>query len=297
MRRLSRFRAISLILGLTLLLPGAVRDGTPAVGLNHLTLVPDSATFEAIAASAFLRDTFAVVERSPDGEPDRVVLFGRSTFVEFRRPRSGREWSSSVALGTDERGALRSVAKRLTSEIGPVRIDSVSRRRDSTDVPWMYQLASTSGADSTLDLSVVEYHPQFARRWFGDSVAPAKSVARADVLSMQVASMIADKRVSAPFVDVVAIKVAASTQSAASLVAHCRGVGWHVQKAADGTACVGPKVRLFVVPTRRAEHGIVAFTMRVTSPAKAYSAKPRRFGRSSLRVSRNGFATWEFSQL
>jgi len=109
--------------------------------------------------------------------------------------------------------------------------------------------------------------------------------------------MIGDTRIRAPFVDVVAIKVAASTESAASLVAHCRGVGWRVQKAADGTACVGPKVRLFVVPTRRAEHGIVAFTMKVTSPARAYSAKARRFGHSSLRVSRNGFATWEFSQL
>jgi hypothetical protein len=265
------------------------------VGLNHLTLVPDSATFEAIAASAFLRDSFAVVERFPDGNAERVVLFGRSTFVEFRRPTSGRAWSSVVALGTDERGALRMVANRLTSEIGPVRIDSVSRHRDSSDVPWMYQLASTSAADSTLHLHVVEYHPQFAQRWFGDPAAPSKSVARADVLAMELTRAAAGKRSAAPLVDIIAIKVAASTQSAASLVAHCRGVGWRVQKAADGTACVGPKVRLFVVPARRAEHGIVAFTMKV-GPAKALGVKTRRFGHSSLRVSGNGFATWEFSQ-
>lgn len=295
MRRLSRVRAVSLLLGLSVARPAAVRDGTPAVGLHHLTLVPDSATFEAIASSAFLRDTFALVDRFPDVRPERVALVGRSTYVEFRRPSgTSRPWSSGVALGTDERGALRTVAKRLTSEIGPLRIDSVSRRRDSLDIPWLYELAgSASGPDSTLALRVVEYHPQFVRGWYGGTSAASKSVARRDVLALHTAHASAPRRY--PFVDVVAIKVAASKDAAATLVAHCRGVGWRVQRASDGTACVGPGVRLFVVPARAHERGIVAFTMRVAPIGKS-RITVRRFGSGTLRLSRSGFATWDFRQ-
>ncbi|MGQ0641548.1 MAG: DUF5829 family protein [Gemmatimonadaceae bacterium] len=292
MPRAPQTRFFSLLFGFIAVLPAAIKGVSPAVGLNHLTLIPDSATFAAIAASPFLRDTFALADGSPDGGAERIALVGRSTYVEFRQPAAGaRAWTGGLALGTDERGALSAVAKRLTSEVGPLQLDSVSRRRDSADIPWLYRLAmSEARSDSSLAVRIVEYHPQFARRWFGASTAAAASVARADVLAMHGAG----RRAHFPFVDVVAIKVAAAAETSEMLVAHCRGVGWRVQPAADGVACVGPGVRMFVVPPRRDERGIVAFTMRVNPASKVRGSGPRTFGRSTLKVSKSGLATWEF---
>jgi hypothetical protein len=272
-------------------LPTVPRGDTPAVGLNHLAIVADSATFAAIAASPFLRDTFALVERS--GIEDRVALFGRSTYVEFRRATDrSPSWTSRLALGTDVRGAIATVAQRLTRELGTVRLDSVSRRRDSTEVPWFYQLAlNDPRLDSTLAVRVVEYHPAFLHRWYG---APKDrvSVSRRDVLAMGLAGSAADRRF--PFRDVVAVKVAAAGAAAERLVQNCRSLSWRVQPATGGTACIGPDVRLFVVAPRHGERGIVAFTMRVAPSSAMQRPVTRVFGRSVLRVSRSGFATWEF---
>lgn len=299
---LNRRRALTpLLFALLLAVPAAVKENLPVVGLNHLTLVPDSATFAAIEASTFLRDTFALFESWPDDRQagTGVALFGKSTYIEFARPVSGgaNAWTSRLALGTDVRGALSTVAKRLTSEVGPVRLDSVMRRRDSAEVPWLYQLAAAGGrADSALDVRVVEYHPQFVPRRHG--VAPgATSVARADVLAMFAADVArGTTKSSYPFVDVVGIKIAASVATEEMLLSHCRGVGWRVQTLSTGTACVGPGVRLFLVRAAGSERGIVAFTMRIASSRKIGGAATHRFGRSALRVSKNGLATWEFGQ-
>lgn len=284
-----------------LALLAAVKENSPVVGLNHLTLVPDSATFAAITASPFLRDTFALFDARPEGRADgtRVALLGRSTYVEFLRPGSGGEaaGTSRLALGTDERGALRTVAKNLTSQVGPVLLDSVTRWRDSADVPWFYQLAARDQrTDSILAVRVMEYHPQFLRRWYGAPASPKVSVARADVLAHRAARVSGNAvRSRYPFVDIVGIKIAASPETETLLLSHCRGVGWRVQATSGGTACVGPGVRLFVVPARSGAHGIVAFTMRLTSTGRVRGANTRSFGRSRLRLSRSGFATWDFA--
>jgi hypothetical protein len=285
---------------------GAVQQPLPRVGLNHVALVLDSATFAAIAGSAFLRDTFAVLdawsgESNGHAAGEGVALNGRSTYVEFRRPGNGETvaWTSRLAFGTDERGALRAVETRLTSEAGALVLDSVARKRDSGDVPWFYVLTTREARqDSALDIRVIEYHPQFLRRWYGVPVGARVSVARADALAQHAASASRPlERGRAAFLDVVAIKIAASPATQAVLLSHCRGVGWRVQPASTGTACVGPGVRLFVVPARAAEHGIVAFTMRVAATKHVRSAQLRTFGRSTLRISSNGFATWEFELL
>lgn len=299
---LNRPRALTpLLFTLLLGVPAAVREHLPVVGLNHLTLVPDSATFAAIERSAFLRDTFARLEPWPDERQagSGVALFGRSTYIEFARPASGgaNAWTSRLALGTDVRGALSTVAKRLTSEIGAVRLDSVMRRRDSAYVPWLYQLeAADARPDSPLDVRVVEYHPQFVPRWIGTARAAA-TVARADVLAMYAEAVSPDAASARyPFVDVVGIKIAATAETESLILGHCRGVAWRVQTLTAGTACVGPGVRLFLVRPSGAERGIVAFTMRVAPTKRVIGSATHRFGHSTLRLSRNGFATWEFGQ-
>jgi len=289
---------IPLLFTLLLGVPAAVRENLPVVGLNHLTLVPDSATFAAIEKSAFLRDTFALFTTSPRDRSAStgIALLGRSTYVEFLAPAGGTAWTSSLALGTDEGGALRAVARRLTSEVGAVRLDTLMRKRDSADVPWLYQVvASDARMDSALAVRVVEYHPRFLRGWYGAVPAASTSVARTKVLALHATSVDTTRR-RHPFLDIVAVKVAATEATESVLLAHCRAVGWRVQPTTGGTACVGPDVRLFLVPSQSGRRGVVAFTMRVASTAQLRGAQVRRFGSSTLRISRNGFATWEFGK-
>jgi hypothetical protein len=144
--------------------------------------------------------------------------------------------------------------------------------------------------DSTLAVRVVEYHPAYLQRWYGapkDNV----SVARRDVIALHATAGSVERRF--PFVDVVAVKVAADAIASDQLVRQCRGLGWRVQSATGGIACVGPDVRLFVVPARGNERGIVAFTMRVAPSAKMRGPASRAFGSTVLRISRTGFATWD----
>ena len=291
-----RPRVTSPVVALLLAVPVPLTESAPTVGLNHLTLTPDSATFAAIASSTFLRDTFALLAQSPADKPadDGIAIFGRSTYVEFLRPASGSEpGTSSVAFGTDERGALRVVARRLTSEVGAVRLDSLTRRRDSADIPWLYELvAADTRMDSALAVRVIEYHPRFLHSWYGVAPAASTSVARTKVLAALTTRSDTTRR-RYPFIDVVGIKSAASSQTENVLLAHCRAVGWRVQPTTSGQACVGSDARLFLVPWKSGQHGVVAFTMRIAPSAKLRAPATRRFGRSTLRISRNGFATWE----
>ncbi len=295
----------ALACAIPLVLTAFVKESAPTVGLNHLMLVPDSATFAAIAASPFLRDTFALFDEWPEERVGRasapgVAFFGRTTYVAFMRPGSGDAgaWRSRLALGTDQRGALQAIASGLTSEVGPLLLDSVSRQRDSADVPWFYQLvARAAHSDSALAVGVMEYHPNFVRRWYGASQSAVGSIARADVLAHHAARVEGTSvRSRYSFVDIVGIKVAVRPETETLLLGYCRGVGWRVKATSGGTACVGPGVRLFLVPARSGERGIVAFTMRFSPMSKLRGGTTRTFGRSTLRLSSNGFATWEFGQ-
>jgi hypothetical protein len=271
----------------------------PDVGLHNVTIVPDSATYAAIASSAFLRDTFALVDESPsqgDAE-DALALFGRSTYIEFRRPGAPRadHWSSRVALGSDRHGTLDLLAERLTSEVGPVRRDSLVLTRGPEPIPWLYRLsASRFDTDSTLALHVVEYHPQFLARWAGASARPG--TVRADVLSVYARRAGADQPRRPAFLDIVGVKVAAADSNHPHVLGHCRAVGWRVMDNASGAACVASDVRLYVVPPENGAHGVVAFTMRVAASSRVRRGSTYTFGSSTLRISRNGFATWEFPQ-
>lgn len=275
------------------LAPGA----NPDVGLHNVTIVPDTATYAAIAASAFLRDTFALVHASPSQRTaeDAVALFGRSTYIEFRRPGAPRTdpWTSRVALGSDRHGTVDLLAERLTSEIGAVQRDSLTVARDAEVVPWLYRLsAPPSHADSSLALHVVEYHPQFLARWAGASARPG--AVRADVLAMYArgAGPSAQRRFA--LLDIVGVKVAAGDGEHSRVLAHCRAVGWRVMDNASGSACVGSDVRLYVVAPENGARGVVAFTMRVAPGSRVRRGGSYTFGTSTLRVSRHGFATWEF---
>lgn len=273
------------------------RGADPDVGLHNVTIVPDSATYAAIAASAFLRDTFAIVQTSPSqrASEDAVALLGRSTYIEFRRPGAPRtdHWTSRVALGSDRHGTVDVLAERLTSEVGPVRRDSLLLTRDADSVPWLYRLAASRlDADSALALHVVEYHPQFLTRWAGTSARPG--AVRADVLSMYARRAGVDQSRRFALLDIVGVKVAAADSTQPHVLGHCRAVGWRVMDNASGAACVASDVRLYVVSPENGTRGVVAFTMRMAPNSRVRRGSTYRFGSSTLRVSRTGFATWEF---
>ena len=92
------------------------------VFLNHLYVVPDLETYDAIASSDALRELIVVEERTTvrrDLTYTGVYLYGRDTYFEFLKP-SGAfpEGSSGVAFGVEvpaRRNASRSGSARAAS--------------------------------------------------------------------------------------------------------------------------------------------------------------------------------------
>src|SRR6185312_16926980 len=87
---------------------GQHRPPPPVVLLNHFYIVPDTATFEAMAASEFLRQEFAPGETRTTVRADAsytgLYLYGIHTYCEFldaRRDRRLVPGASGLALGVD----------------------------------------------------------------------------------------------------------------------------------------------------------------------------------------------------
>lgn len=59
-------------------------------------------------------------------------------------PETKAHGEARLALRTDQRGARLAIAKGITSDLGLMLLDSISRRRDSVDVPWLWNSSRSS---------------------------------------------------------------------------------------------------------------------------------------------------------
>jgi hypothetical protein len=82
-----------------------------AVLFNHLYVVADQVTYDALAGSEFLRGDFAVFEERSSSRADTsyhgLYFYGRRTYFEFLRPDAagGFAAGSSTAVATSCRAA------------------------------------------------------------------------------------------------------------------------------------------------------------------------------------------------
>ncbi|NOT07175.1 MAG: alpha/beta hydrolase [Gemmatimonadales bacterium] len=152
---------------------------TGQVALNHIYVYLDSSSYQAIAASPFVRDSFATMREATvsdaKGSWRGLYLFGQETYLELYRagPNTPPPGTVAFAFGVDRAGELDEVAARLRGAGRPgVR---VTRRRaiGSDTIPWFHQLSPAELDSAAIAPSVrwwvMEYDGAYlARRPPGD---------------------------------------------------------------------------------------------------------------------------------
>jgi len=264
----------------------AWRAARPApVGLNHVYLVVDEATYGALAASDFLRERFAVGEERTTVRRDLsysgLYLYAGSTYFEFLPPTPAAglvEGASGLALGVDETGGLAALERALAGRGVPAAGGPVTRELDGVAVPWFAILGVEMPA-GTLSLFAMEYDPGFLAGWHAGLPPEGPSVARADVLARYAASLDrTDLRERAPLVDVREVHVALDEAQRERLLAVCAAAGHAIERAGDAWFVLGPGFRLRIEGSDE-PGGVVGLELALRAPLER---APLRLGRIEL---------------
>lgn len=267
----------------------ALRDGWRAarpapVFLNHLYVVPDRETYEALASSEFLRESFAVFEERETVRADLtykgLYFYGAHTYFEFLPPGAAGlvEGSSGLAFGLEAAGASETLASTLGNRSVRTQLVPITRQLEGEQVPW-FRLLGIEMPPSPLNLFVMEYEPRFLARWHATLAPASGGIARAAVLERYAAALErSDWRGQASLADVTEVRLALDDAQRERLLAVCTASGHEVEVVGDGWLVHVPQSRLAI--RRSAEPGgVTGFLMSLRS---SLEREPLQFGKAML---------------
>ena len=269
---------------------------SPPVFLNHFYMVLDSATYKAIEQDEFLREQFAVNEHRTTVREDQtytgLYFYGTNTYFEFfdvansPRPEIG---DSGVAFGVDRPGAVEDLKKACGPEFA-TGIKVISRAFQEQQVPWFYMATPRSlPYESGLSSWVMEYHPDFLRKWHPNPNRSNMGIRRRDILKRY--SEVLEPVNEPALEDVISLTVAADQATADRFSHFCVQLGFS-EKAEGGTVALhGTDFLLHLLPVTEHAHGVREVKMRLRN--LPLSETERRIGDSILKLS-GGIAIWSF---
>ncbi|HEX3928157.1 MAG TPA: DUF5829 family protein [Gemmatimonadales bacterium] len=133
--------------GILVAAPLVAQTPAPALSLNHLRVVIDSATFHEIAMSPFILKGLSGVE----ARAGSITIYGRHTWLEIVAP-TGAAGSHvgdvSLALALEKPGAIDQLARHLAATSIPFDTATRTLVDSAGTTPWYRELRA-SGADST----------------------------------------------------------------------------------------------------------------------------------------------------
>jgi hypothetical protein len=284
---------IALIAGVLVGAIATVPADPPAVALNHLYIVVDTETYEAIHADSFLKEKFAAYEERTTTRTDRtytgMYFYGTNTYFEFfdaGNPGNGPRGMSGIAFGVDHRGDLASLEKKLSRQF-TVETGPITRLTEAGQVPWFTILS----VDAPMRLAtwLMEYDSEFLRQWKPQAGGSRDGIRRRDILARYTASL---GKSGGAFLlnDVAGIIAAVDPQTRESIRSLCAELGHQIETSGGDLVIRGPEFWLRLIDETEALHGIRQIRFRVRR-AKASS---RRVGRSTLDIRGDGTADWSF---
>jgi hypothetical protein len=267
-------------------LEAAWRAARPApVFLNHVFFVVDRETYDALARSSFLRESFALTEerttRRADVSYTGLYVYGRRTYFEFLPPESAAglvPGDTGVALGVETSGALELLARALEQRGVKNQGGPITRELDGAPVPW-FQILGVEVPSGPFSLFAMEYDPRFLAGWHADLPPRLPSLARAAVLERYAASLgRTELHARAPFADVSGVHLALDDAQRERLLAVCAAAGYEVEASAESTTCFGPQFRI-VIERSSEPRGVTALELALR---QALAHEPLQLGRASL---------------
>jgi hypothetical protein len=271
----------------------AAEPSTIPVPLNHLYIVVDTETYEAIGSDSFLKEQFAPYETRMTTRADRTYIgeyfYGTNTYFEFfdaGNPGNGPRGKSGIAFGVDRAGDLTSLEKQLHKQFN-VDKGPITRGLDGEQVPWFTMLSVVEPMQ--LSAWLMEYDAEFLQQWKPQAGGARDGIRRRDILSRYVASLGLAER---PYLirDITGIVAAVDPQTRRSLVRFCGALGHEIASAGDRTIIRGPDFTLTLIDETDALHGIRQIEFQINRSRAA----TRRIGSSTLQIRSNGTAVWSF---
>ena len=261
-------------------LGAAWRAARPApVFLNHVYLVPDAATYEALRSAEFLRELGVFEERETvraDASYRGLYLYGRRTYFEFLPPGAAglAEGASGIAFGLEVRDQTDELAAGLEEAGISAQGSGITRQHEGQQVPW-FRILGIEMPAGPLTVFSMEYAPRFLERW-NPGPTPA-GIARADVLARYAAVLRTVDR-PAPLGDVSEVRLALDDAQRERLIAVCELAGYEVEAGADAWTLHGPQHRL-VVQRSKEPGGVTGLGLTLQSPV---DREPLELGRIRL---------------
>lgn len=267
----------------------AIRDGWRAARpaplfLNHLYVVPDRETYEALASSEFLRRSFAVFEEREtvraDVSYEGLYFYGQHTYFEFLAPGAAGlvEGSSGLAFGLELAGASETLATALGKQSVRTQLAPITRQLEGQQVSW-FRMLGVEMPPSPLSLFVMEYEPRFLSSWHAALAPSGGGIARAAVLERYAAALDRSAwRAEAPLADVTEVRLALDEAQRERLLAVCAAGGHEIEAAGDAWNVHAPQFRLALRPSAH-PGGVTGFTMSLRSPLER---EPLRLGRATI---------------
>jgi hypothetical protein len=250
--------------------------------LNHLYVVPDRETFDAIAGSAFLRESFAVFEERTTVRADMsysgLYLYGRNTYFEFLPPGAAGlpEGSTGIALGLETAGACEVLARALEERGVRTQLVPITRQLEAAQVPW-FRMLGVQMPPSPLNLFVMEYDPRFLASWHATLPPATGGIERTSVLERYAAALDrTDWRAKAPLADVTEVRLALDEAQRERVLAVCTAGGYEVAQLSDGWLVHAPHFRLLLRESSE-PGGLTGFGMRLREPL---AQKPLQLGKA-----------------
>jgi hypothetical protein len=258
-----------------------------SVFLNHVYVVVDRETYDALAGSKFLRETFAVNEvratRRADVSYSGLYFYGRSTYFEFLPPESAAglaEGNCGLALGVERAGALDALRARLAAAKLAAQGGPITRELDGVQVPW-FEILGIEMPASPLNVLALEYEPEFLARWHPELPPAAHGIARSDVLARYAAALgRAQLHAAAPFLDVARVELAAGEAEQARLSEIARVAGWDLEPGPPAVLR-GPRFSVLLRPSTAAG-GVTAIELALRGPVEREALQ---LGRATVRFS------------
>jgi Family of unknown function (DUF5829) len=258
----------------------------PPVFLNHFYIVLDSPTYAAIEQSNFLRTRFAPNEKRTTVRTDETYTglysYGTNTYFEFfdvassPRPCVG---DSGIAFGVDRSGDIERLRETPGASIALLP-QPITRLYKNNQVPWFY-MATTKHLpyESGMSSWLMEYHPEFLRRWNPLPKETNRGVRRKDILKRYREVLPPTK---GPVLnDVIGLTVAVDLATANNLSELCLELGHRMEKQAGGKVTFhGQDFSLSTVPATENMRGIREIRMRIFPT----DGMEKRFGRSVLKL-------------
>ncbi len=258
------------------------------VFLNHVYAVVDRETYDAIAHSGFLRETFAVSEeratKRADASYSGLYFYGTRTYFELLPPEAAAgfvEGDCGIGLGLEGFGALDLFAKRLAADGMETQGGPITRELGGEMMPW-FRIVGVSMPPSPLSVFAMEYNEQFLKRWHADLAPADGGISRADVLARYAASLKrSELHAAAPFADVQQVELRVSDAQRERLTALCKKAQHEIQDEKDARVIRGPQFRLVLKPSDK-PGGVTAIELALRHPVEH---EPLQLGRARLTFS------------